>query len=74
MDNQAPSPDSFRKIIHDLNQIIFLMRGHCELAKTTEMTSENLGDHLQNMENFLDDLTGMAKQLKQKQLELAPEE
>jgi hypothetical protein len=74
MDNQSPAPDSLRKLIHDLNQVIFLMRGHCELAKATDMDSANLGEHLQRMEAHLDDMTALTKELKRKQLKLAPEE
>ncbi|MCZ6671978.1 MAG: hypothetical protein O7C75_03470 [Verrucomicrobia bacterium] len=74
MDPQLPEPDSFRKLVHDLNQLIFLMRGHCELAKIKDMDSSNLGQHLQRMEAYLDDLTGLAESLKEKQLDIAPNE
>ena len=74
MNTNKPAPDSLRKIIHDINQVIFLMRGHCELAKATDMDPTKLGEYLQNMETQLDNMTALSKTLKEKQLELAPEE
>ncbi|MDA0347818.1 MAG: hypothetical protein O3C20_10490 [Verrucomicrobia bacterium] len=46
MDNQQPAQDSFRKIIHDLNQVVFLVRGHCELAQLPDISHEKVKDHL----------------------------
>jgi hypothetical protein len=74
MNSNPPAPDSLRKIIHDLNQAIFLIRGNCELAKSNSPDPEKLGEFFREMEIQMDDLATLAKQLKQKQLELAPEE
>ena len=74
METNPPSPDSLRKIIHDLNQVIFLIRGNWELAKSNSTDPAKLGEFFREMEIQLDDLTTLAKKLKQKQLELAPEE
>lgn len=74
METPPPDPDSFRKLIHDLNQTLFLMRGHCELARNTGLKPEEFDHHIRQMETFLDHLTDLAKEFKIKQLELAPEE
>lgn len=74
MDNQQPAQDSFRTIIHDLNQVVFLVRGHCELAQLPDVSHEKVKDHLKQIEDCLEDFEKLANALKQKQLELAPEE
>jgi len=74
MENQPPAQDSFRKIIHDLNQVVFLARGHCELAQIPDIAPEKLKDHLKQIEDCLVDFENLAKALKLTQLELAPEE
>ena len=74
MDPKPPAPDSFRKLIHDLNQQVFLLRGHCELCKASEEDAKKVREHLEHMEAALEGINKLATQLKQKQLELAPEE
>lgn len=69
----SPSPQSFRKLIHDLNQVVFLVRGHCELANITDDPDAVKG-HLKQVELSLADFETIAKRLKDKQLELAPNE
>lgn len=69
----APTPQSFRKLIHDLNQVVFLIRGHCDLANISE-DPEVIKDHLKQVEISLEDFEIIAKRLKDKQLELAPNE
>ena len=74
MNDNQPHPDSFRKLIHDLNQVVFLIRGHCELAQMPDLEPEKLKEHLDSIKECLEDFEGISKALKQKQLELAPEE
>ena len=74
MNDNQPHPDSFRKLIHDLNQVVFLIRGHCELAQMPDLEPEKLKEHLDSIKECLQDFEGISKALKQKQLELAPEE
>ena len=69
-----PTSDSFRKLIHDLNQVVFLIRGHCDLAQLQSSDSDSLKYHLQQVELCLRDFEKIYTQLKRKQLELAPEE
>ena len=74
MNSNDPHPDSFRKLIHDLNQIVFLVRGHCDLAQMPGLEPEKLQEHLKSIQECLEDFERISKALKQKQLELAPEE
>lgn len=74
MEDQPLAQNSFRKIIHDLNQVVFLVRGHCDLAQVRDISPEKVKDHLKQIENCLADFEKLANSLKQKQLELAPEE
>ena len=72
--NQDPHPDSFRKLVHDLNQVVFLIRGHCDLAQMPGLGPEKLKEHLSSIQECLADFEHISKALKAKQLELAPEE
>lgn len=74
MNTDQPGPDSFRKLIHDLNQVVFLIRGHCELAQMPDLEPEELAEHVTSIKECLTDFEHISKALKQKQLELAPEE
>lgn len=74
MNTHQPHPDSFRKLIHDLNQVVFLVRGHCELAQMPDLDPEKLAEHLNSIKECMEDFEHISKALKQKQLELAPEE
>jgi hypothetical protein len=74
MDNQPLVQHSFRNIIHDLNQVVFLVRGHCELAQLPDISPEKVKDHLKQIEHCLADFEILANALKQKQLELVPDE
>ncbi len=74
MNNNTPHPDSFRKLIHDLNQIVFLIRGHCDLAQMPNLEPEKLKEHLHAIQESLEEFESISKGLKRKQLELAPEE
>lgn len=74
MNNQEPHPDSLRKLIHDLNQVVFLIRGHCELAQMPDLDADKLKEHLDSIKTCMDDFERITMALKQKQLELAPEE
>ncbi len=69
----STSPQSFRKLIHDLNQVVFLIRGHCDLANITD-DPDTVKDHLKQVELSLANFGDIAKKLKDKQLELAPNE
>ena len=74
MNNDEPHPDFFRKLIHDLNQIVFLIRGHCELAQLPNLEPDKLKEHLDSIKECMTDIERVTKALKEKQLELAPEE
>ena len=74
MSSTEPHPDSFRKLIHDLNQVVFLVRGHCDLAQRPNLEPDKLKEHLASIQECLEEFEGIAQALKQKQLELAPEE
>lgn len=69
----SPSPQSFRKLIHDLNQVVFLARGHCDLANITD-NPDAIKGHLRQVERSLSEFESIAERLKDKQLELAPNE
>ena len=74
MDQNTPAPESFRKLIHDLNQIVFLIRGHCEMAQLPNADPEKLKEHLSSIKECIQDFDQISDALKKKQLELAPEE
>ena len=77
MENENPSkpppPQSLRKIVHDLNGEIFLIRGYVEL--TLQMTEPGSLVHTQMTKALerIDEFENIIRRLRIKQEELEPE-
>lgn len=72
MKNPLPAPDSLRKIIHDLNGELFLIRGYTDLTlnvvKDNPIATNNLNKILERTQALED----IIKTLRKRQQEIEP--
>ncbi len=69
-----PSPNSFRKVIHDLNSSIFIIRGNTEMALDPDATDGQTTRSLKEIKKAVEEIEPIVKRLRAKQKELAPDE
>jgi len=72
MDFTPPLPNSLRKIIHDLNGEIFLIRGYAELTLGLVPDDEAIRRHVLKILERTNELESIGKRLKERQRELEP--
>ena len=75
MENEKPSPPphSLRKIIHDLNGEIFLIRGYVELTLQMTEPGSPVHTHMTKALERIDEFENIIRRLRIKQEELEPE-
>lgn len=71
-DETQPDPDTLRKIIHDLNGDLFLIRGYADLASTRFELEPQVAQYLEKIVAQCDDLEATIGRLREKQLQLEP--
>jgi len=72
VDFTPPPPNSLRKIIHDLNGEIFLIRGYAELTLGLVLDDEAIRRHVLKILERTNELESIGKRLKERQRELEP--
>ena len=70
--NETLEKDSLRKIVHDLNGELFLIRGYAELTEPLVEEMPLAADHLRKILARSYELEKIIKKLKLKQLSLEP--
>ena len=70
--SSVPSDDTLRKIIHELNGELFLIRGNLELARECTQADAPIHNHLENIKQRTEEISKLVKRLKAKQIQLEP--
>ena len=73
MEYSKPEPDSLKKIIHDLNGELFLIRGYVDLTKNLVENDEIATRNLQKIMERTHALEDIIQILRDKQQEIEPE-
>ena len=72
MEFTPPPPNSLRKIIHDLNGEIFLLRGYAELTLGLVPTDEAIRRNVLKIIERTNELEAIGKRLRDRQRDLEP--
>lgn len=72
MEYTPPPPNSLRKIAHDLNGEIFLIRGYAELTLGLVPDDEAIRRHILKILERTNELEAISKRIKERQRELEP--
>lgn len=67
MNKSDPAPDSLRKLIHDLNGELFLIRGHLDLMHGEIKNSPQVMENYDKIQERLDEVQMIIKKMRQKQ-------
>ncbi len=73
MESNSLPPDSLRKIIHDLNGELFLIRGYTDLSLGNFEENHPIAEYMRKILRRTDELERIIKILRKKQEILEPE-
>ncbi len=74
MDSHDLPPDSLRKIVHDLNGELFLIRGFADLTLGKIENNHPIADNIRKILRRTDELERIIQTLRHKQQVLEPDE
>ena len=67
MNKSDPAPDSLRKLIHDLNGELFLIRGHLDLMHREIKNNSQVMENFDKIQERMDEVQMIIKKMLQKQ-------
>ncbi len=73
MDSHNLPPDSLRKIVHDLNGELFLIRGYADLTLGKIEAHNPIAENIRKIIRRTDELENIVQNLRRKQQALEPE-
>ncbi len=74
MDSHNLPPDSLRKIVHDLNGELFLIRGYADLSLGKLEEDHPIAENVRKILRRTDELEHIIQDLRRKQMILEPDD